>query len=893
MPLAPGTKLGPYEIVGPLGAGGMGEVYRAKDTRLDRTVAIKILPALLSADPTRKMRFEREAKTVSGLNHPHICSLFDVGSQDGVDYLVMECIEGESLAQRLERGALPTEQVLKIGAEIADALSVAHRTGVVHRDVKPANIMLTKSGSKLLDFGLARPAAAVVAATLATLSAAVPLQSSPATEEGTVVGTFPYMSPEQVEGKELDARSDIFSLGAVLYEMLTGERAFKGKSQLSVASAILEKEVIPIQSLKPLTPPALEHVIQRCLAKDPDDRWQTGRDLAGELEWISEGGAGRAARSSGGAAGADAAPQHNMRNILGWVVAAALGACLIAAAIAWRRPEPAAQTMYFAATFPSAARGMAVAPNGHTVAVAAYKEDERVDILWLYEVGGRQAKALPGSEGASFPFWSPDGKSIGFFADGKLKRIDVEGGPAQAICDAPTGRGGSWNQDGKIIFTPSGELGVLVHMIPASGGAPVPISALDPKLDGASHRWPMFLPDGKHYLFMTFNIRTQFGESAVYVGELGTSDKKFLLKVEANAAYAEPGYLLFYRDGTLFAQHFDANKLELSGEPHAILTDVQNLPRLGRAAYAASNGRVLVAQAGTGASLSRLEWFDRKGNETGSVGSPDVYANVALSPDGKEVATDRTDETNQNTDVWIYDVQGNGRKRMTFDPAIDATPVWSPDGKQLVFASGRNQVFDLYLRNADGTQEEKPVEQEAEHDKYSTAWSPDGKYILYLRGPEVWSLNLPEMKRQLFLKSSASVKNAQFSPDGKWVAYDSNESGRWEVFVTSFPDAKGKWQISTGGGRQPRWRGDGKELFYLAPDAQLMAVPVTSGVNFQAGAPVSLFQANPRELSATSEIAVYDVSKDGQRFLINTQVNTDAARPMSVILNWDAGLKNK
>ena len=891
MPLLPGTKLGPYEIVGPLGAGGMGEVYRAKDTRLDRTVAIKILPALLSADPTRKTRFEREAKTVSALNHPHICSLFDVGSQDGVEYLVMECIEGESLAQRLERGAVPTEQVLKIGAEIADALSVAHRSGVVHRDIKPANIMLTKSGSKLLDFGLARPAAA--GATLATLTASVPFQTSPVTEEGTIVGTFPYMSPEQVEGKELDARSDIFSLGAVLYEMLTGQRAFKGKSQLSVASAILEKEVTPIESLKPLTPPALEHTIQKCLAKDPDDRWQTGRDLAGELKWIAEGGTGRAAQISGGAAKADPAWQHSTRNILGWVVAAALGACLIAAAIWSRRPEPSVQTMYFAATFPSAARGLAVAPNGHTVAVAAYKEDERVDILWLYEVGAKLAKALPGSEGASFPFWSPDGKSIGFFADGKLKRIDVEGGPAQALCDAPTGRGGSWNQDGKIIFTPSGELGVLIHMVPASGGTPVPISALDPKLDGASHRWPMFLPDGKHYLFMTFNIRTQFGESAVYVGELGTPDKKFLLKVEANAAYAEPGYLLFYRDGTLFAQHFDANKLELSGEAHAILTDVQNLPRLGRAAYAASNGQVLVAQTGTGASLSRLEWFDRKGSEIGSVGPPDVYANVALSPDGKEVATDRTDETNQNTDVWIYDVQGNGRKRMTFDPAIDATPVWSPDGKQLVFATGRNQVFDLYLRNTDGTQEEKPVEQEAEHDKYSTAWSPDGKYILYLRGPEVWSLNLPEAKRQLFLKSSASVKNAQFSPDGKWVAYDSNESGRWEVFVTSFPDAKGKWQISTGGGRQPRWRGDGKELFYLAPDAKLMAVPITSGVNFQAGPPLALFQANPRELLATSEIAVYDVSKDGQRFLINTQVNTDAVRPMSVILNWDAGFKNK
>jgi eukaryotic-like serine/threonine-protein kinase len=527
------------------------------------------------------------------------------------------------------------------------------------------------------------------------------------------------------------------------------------------------------------------------------------------------------------------------------------------------------------------------------VAVAAYKEDERVGVLWLYEVGGKQTKVLPGSEDASFPFWSPDGKSIGFFSDGKLKRIDIEGGAAQTICDAPTGRGGSWNQDGKIIFTPNGEMGVLVQEVAASGGTPTAISVPDPSSDGASHRWPVFLPDGKHYLFMTFNARMQFAKSAIYAGELGSRNKKFLLNSETNAAYAEPGYLLFYRDGSLFAQRFDANKLEMSGEPQTILTGVQNLPRIGFAAYATSNGQVLVAQTGTGASLSRMEWFDRKGDEIGAVGKQDVYANVVLSPNGKMVATDRTDETNQNTDVWIYELQGNGMKRMTFDPAIDATPVWSPDGKQLVFASGRNQTFDLYLRNTDGTQEEKPVEQEEGHDKYPTAWSPDGRHILYLRGPEVWSLSLPEMKRQLFLKSSASVKNAQFSPDGKWVAYDSNESGRWEVFVTSFPEARGKWQISTGGGRQPRWRGDGKELFYLTPDAKMMAVPVISGVNFEAGVPAMLFQANPRELVATSEIAAYDVSKDGQRFLINTQVNTDAARPMSVILNWDAGLKNK
>src|SRR6266481_3045107 len=529
MALPPGTKLGPYEIGAALGAGGMGEVYRARDPRLDRTVAIKILPEQLSADPVGRQRFEREAKTISRLNHPHICVLHDIGHQDGIDYLVMECVEGETLAKRLEKGPLPIEQVLKYGMQIADALDKAHRSGVVHRDLKPGNIMLTPIGAKLLDFGLARPVASLALATAATLTAATP--SSPVTEQGTIVDTFQYMSPEQVEGKELDARSDIFSLGAVLYEMMTGKRAFEGKSQLSVASAILEKEPAPIGSVKPLTPVNLDHAIRRCLAKDLEDRWQTARDLAVELKWIGESG-------SQVAIPAIRPEARRSRKRLAWALCGVLVAGLVAGAVWWRSSRLEEHTMYFPAPFSFPVRDVAVAPNGDTVAVVSDHESGGKSALWLYEVGSREARSVANTDGVSFPFWSPDGRSLGFFADGKLKRLDIAGGPVQTLCDAPSGRGGSWNRDGVILFTPSGRIGDVVNRVLASGGIPQPISVLDTSRSETSHRWPRFLPDGKHYLFMAFNVSALTDTDAIYVGSLDSNEKKFLTKAIANAAYA-------------------------------------------------------------------------------------------------------------------------------------------------------------------------------------------------------------------------------------------------------------------------------------------------------------------------------------------------------------------
>jgi eukaryotic-like serine/threonine-protein kinase len=887
MSLSVGTILGPYEIVAPLGVGGMGEVYRANDRRLDRTVAIKILPANIAADPVAKQRFEREAKTISSLNHPNICVLHDIGHQDGLDYIVMECVEGETLAKRLEKGALPLEQTLKCGAQIADALDKAHRSGIVHRDLKPGNIMLTASGAKLLDFGLAKQTSPL--ASLATMTSAVP--GSPITQQGTIVGTFQYMSPEQVEGQELDGRSDIFSLGAVLYEMLTGKRAFEGKTQLSVASAILEGEPAPLNSIKPLTPVNLDHAIRRSLIKDRDDRWQTARDFSSELKWIGE----NASRAPISAAGIESRKTPLWWSSLPWVLCGLLGAGFLVVIILWSGGKNNSQAGYFYAQLPFTVQSMAMAPDGHTVAVIGRPESERAKMLWLYEVGARRGRSLPDTDGADFPFWSPDGKSLGFFAEGKLKKLDIAGGPVQTICDAPSGRGGTWNKDGVIIFTPSGQLADGLYRVSASGGTSTRVTLPDASRGEDSHRWPMFLPDQNHFLYLAANVSGKTEPDAIYVGALNSNEKKFVIKATGNAVFVAPGYLLYYRDKTLFAQRFDAAKLELTGEAVPTVTDIAYLPRIVHAAYAVSDAGLLVAQSGSGVALSRLVWYDRKGNETGAASKPDVYSNIELAPDGKTVALDKTDEESTNADIWTYDIQRDAMRRLTFNPAIDSMPVWSPDGARILFTSSRNQIFGLYVKNADGGQEEKLLDfdNSGKADRYPYDWSHDGKYILYTRATELWVATLPESKARAFLVGPGTLRNGQFSPDGKWVAYASNESGKFEIYVTSFPEAQGKWQVSSAGGTQPRWRGDTKELFYIAPDGKMMAVPVSVGANFAAGAPAALFQAHAREFFATSEQVSYDVTKDGQRFLINAQVKNADTHPMSVILNWDLEMKEK
>jgi eukaryotic-like serine/threonine-protein kinase len=890
MPLAPGTRLGPYEIESTLGAGGMGEVYRARDTRLDRAVAVKVLASHLSSSPELKQRMEREARAISALNHPNICHLYDIGSQNGTDYLVMELLEGETLAGRIGRGAMPLNEVLRVGIDVAEALDVAHRQGIVHRDLKPGNIMLTKSGAKLMDFGLAKSTAtglggsagAPLLSAARTMSEASPL--TPLTTAGAIIGTIQYMSPEQIEGKEADARSDLFALGAILYEMATGERPFAGKSQISVASAILEKDPEPISAVQPQTPPALEYLVNACLAKNPDDRFQTAHDVELQLKWIAqESATGRKPQP-------EAVKEKGSREKWAWLAAAVFAIALIAFVGWWHSSKPREQTTYFSAPLPFTARDAAVSPNGHTMAVVGYRESERKNIIWIYELGSNEATSLPNTDGANFPFWSPDGRSLGFFADGKLKKLSLAGGSVQTLCDAPTGRGGAWNQDGVILFTPNGLLGVGLYRISASGGAATPLTTPDKNLGEDSHRWPQFLPDGIHYLYSAINLSGKKELYSIYAGSLNSNERKLITRARANAAYVNPGYLLFYRDQTLFGQRFDPKKLELSGEPTPILTDVQYSPRIAKAVFAATNSGLLVAQEGTDSGGAQLLWFDRKGQQIGVALKPGIYGNIFLSPNGKTVSSDTTDSASQNTDIWTYDLETQSAKRLTFDPSIDSMPIWSPDGNRLVFASNRDLKFDLYLKDANGAQEEKIIPAEGP-DRFPNDWSRDGKYVLYERGPDLWYVTIPELKASQFLKAASTLKSAQFSPDGKWVAYASNESGKWEIYVTSFPDAHGKWQVSNAGGDQPKWRGDGKELFYLAPDAKMMAVAVTTGANFDARTPAALFQANPRDtVAATSEQFFYDVSKDGQRFLINTQVKT-SMKPMSVVLNWTAKLE--
>jgi Tol biopolymer transport system component len=883
MGLATGTKLGPYEIHSPLGAGGMGEVYRARDTRLERTVAIKILPAQFSSDPVRKQRFEREAKTISSLNHPHICVLYDVGHQDGMDYLVMECVEGETLAKRLEKGPLPLDQVLKYGAQIADGLDKAHHSSVVHRDLKPGNIMLTATGAKLLDFGLAKPA--VPLATAATLTVA--MKQSPVTEQGTIVGTFQYMSPEQVEGKEVDGRSDIFSLGAVLYEMVTGKRAFEGKSQLSVASAILEKEPEPISAVKPMMPPALDHAVKKCLAKLPDERWQSASDLASELKWIAESGsqAGVAGRASVG---------RSRREAAAWLLVAVLSVLLIGGGAAWwQASNRHAAPMYFHTSVPFATNDLALSPDGRTLAMVAYSAQANNYMLWTYEVGGHRTSWLEGTQGASYPFWSPDGKFIGFFADGKLKKVDVLGGQVQVLCDAPNGRGGTWNRDGVILFTPD-SLGLGLFRVSSSGGSPVEVTKPDTTRSEQSHRWPVFLPDGKHFIYLAANFIGQLENNAIFLASLDSQERRLLVSTSANAAYAEPGYLLYLRDNkTLVAQPFDRRRYVLSGEPRALSEEVLYTPLVDRAVFGVSSGEVLVAQTGKFASLSQLTWLDRGGKPAGTVGMPGSYSNVHLSPDGRRVVTDQTDPDGRKLDIWIHEPAQGATTRLTFDPGADQAPIWSPDGKQILFGSNRKQLgFNLYLKNADGSGSDEQVADLGAAVVFPLDWSRDAKYILFGKGNELWYLSWPERVAKPLLQAKWTVRNAQFSPDGRWMAYASNETGNWEIYASSFPSGAGKWQVSSGGGQEPKWRQDGKELFYLSADGKMMAVavktglPAVAGASFKAGSPVALFQTHRRQPVSFLDVFSYDVSADGQRFLIATIVDQANAAPLSVLLNW-------
>jgi Tol biopolymer transport system component len=878
MGLTTGTKLGPYEIVGPLGSGGMGEVYRARDTRLGRDVAIKILPADISGDAVRKQRFEREAKTISSLNHPNICVLYDVGSQDGVDYLVMECVEGESLAKRLEKGALPVEQVMKYGAQIADGLEKAHRAGIVHRDLKPGNIMLTSSGAKLLDFGLAKPA--VASTSLATLTVAVPTQS-PMTQEGTIIGTFQYMSPEQVEGKDVDGRSDIFSLGAVLYEMVTGQKAFVGKSQLSVASAILEKEPEAISSVKPTTPPGLDRTIRKCLAKGPEERWQSASDLGTQLSWLADASTGTASavtRLEGKTRGGTWA-------WMGWVLSAGLLLVGAGGVAWWSNTRVAKRTSYYASPFHLGANDLTLSPDGQTTAIVAYSEQGNKYLIWTYRLGEAAPSPVEGTDGAMHPFWSPDGKWIAFFAQGKLKKVDLAAKSVQVICDAPNGRGGTWNKEGVILYTPDVFLGI--YRVAATGGTPTEETKLDDERAESSHRWPVFLPDGKHFIYLSANFSGQFDKNALFIGELGSKEKHLLVPANSNAVYAEPGYLVYTRDSALVAQEFDLKTLSVRGDPHPVIKDVYYLPVLDLALFDVAKDGTLVAQTGSALAISRLTWFDREGKALGTVGPAGSYANPNLSPDGRRLSFDQRD--GRVIGIWVEDLKTETVSRLTLHPSLNQTPVWSPDGKKIVFTSNRKLINSIFEKSSDGSgADEQITDMKAGRMVNPWDWSRDGKYLLERNETDLWYYALAEGKSHEYIKGPWVVRNAQFSPDGKYVAYATNETGDWEVYVSPFPEASSKWLVSRAGGEEPRWRADGRELFFVSPDGKLMAASVKLGAKFEAQTPVELFQTRRRQKISSQDVFTYAVSADGNKFLFNTLVDQKETPPLSIIRNWNA-----
>jgi Tol biopolymer transport system component len=910
--LATGTRLGSYEILAPLGAGGMGEVYKGRDTRLDRTVAIKVLPEALAADPQFRERFDREARTISRLAHPNICTLFDVGEEAGTAFLVMELLEGETLESRCarasaKRAGLPLDEALRIAIQMADALAAAHRQGIVHRDLKPGNIFLARSAgasgapiAKLLDFGLARTAPALTV-NGATRAPTTPPQAM--TAQGTILGTFQYMAPEQVVGGDADARTDIFAFGSVLYEMITGKKAFEGKTQTNLVAAILERDPPPLTTVQPLAPPLVDSIVRKCLAKTPDDRWQTASDLGSALRWAAEGA--NATRS--GATAVAVTPRTGAGRVANAAVAAAgiLGAVAIGLAVGGRymstvatpaapvrfEMQPPADVTLTPAPIASAAQ-LALSPDGRRLAFVGARR-RAASQLWIRPLDDVQAQPLPGTEGASYPFWSPDGRFIAFFAGGKLKKIDTIGGLPQVLSAAAAGRGGAWHPDGFILFVGLGNS--PISRISASGGAVTAATTFDPDQAVLGQSWPQFLPDGRHFLYFQRSSKPE--HRGIHVTSLDSPSSTRILDSDLMAVYAS-GHLLFVRDGTLFAQAFDDRTLQTSGDPVRIGDHVGYWTAgLGYAAVTVSPSGVLAHGPRLGLTTS-LRWHDRSGASTGSPTPPAQYTTPRLSPDQKSVVVAMTDGATAQPDLWVLGLARGTTSRLTSDPSTDWFPVWSADGGGLLFGSNRLGVTVPFQKAVGGGQEEPAAEGvfSAAGATSPSDMSGDGRLLLYtqltLRAYDLGVLTLTgERKASTFLGTPFNEVQGRFSPNLRWVAYASDESGRFEVYVRPFPAASGQTQISIAGGTQPEWRRDGKELFYISADGKLTAVPVTTdGASFSAGTPRGLFDVEVPEPNPPFPTD-YAVTADGQRFIVNTVVDQPTRPALTVILNWTADLK--
>jgi eukaryotic-like serine/threonine-protein kinase len=887
MTLAAGTRLGPYEILSPLGAGGMGEVYRAKDTRLGREVAIKVLPEHLSMDAKVRARFEREAKAISSLNHPHICSLFDVGRENGVEYLVMELVEGQTLAARLAKGPLPLPALLRAGIEIAGALDRAHRQGIVHRDLKPANIMMTKSGVKLLDFGLARYREPVEEEIPGRPS--MPTRSAPPgplTQQGAVLGTFQYMAPEQLEGGEADARSDVFSFGCVLYEMATGRRAFSGKSRASLAGAILRDVPAPISSADATVPPTLDHLVQACLAKDPNDRVQTAHDVGLQLQWI----AGALSQQAAPAAGVRV---KRFREGIAWSVAVLSILAGAAAAFLARGPGAPHERLRFA-VMPPPGQGIMgsvqLSPDGRRLLLLLVDESGKISAA-VRPLDGLEVKRVRGAENVLGAFWSPDGQEIAFFSDGKLRRIGVDGGAVQTICESKGAFTGAWSSRGTILF--GEQMGCPLLAVSATGGTPRPVTTLDAAWGDTMHTHPAFLPDGTHFLFMAPNIDP--AKSSVMLASLESKEVRRLFHADASAVYSAEGYLLFGRDDAVLAWRFDPSRLKLVGDPIPAFQGVHWLSADNYLGLSADGDRIAYQSW----SLSRrLVWVDRAGKELGTLGETGGYTDVRISPDGRKVAVSARDlSRGRNLDIWVLDASRGTGTRITADRNDEFNPAWFPGGDRLIYVSDRNYAYDLFERPASGGPERLLVR--TDRDKLLPSVLQDGQHVLadspYYPGQHtlvLFDLEAGEAPRPLSGDSHFSEQHPALSSDGRWAAFDSDEPGQREVFIQPFPQGPRR-QVSVGGGQMPVWSRSGSELFYMAPDGMLKSVALRfAGGGLDLSEPHALFLLM---LGVSGElpweIHPYDVSPDGQRFLVIRGSSGAEPDGALVVTDWTSVLK--
>jgi Tol biopolymer transport system component len=878
--LSPGARLGPYEILALLGAGGMGEVYRARDARLGREVAIKVLPEGFAADPDRLARFEREARSASALNHPNIVTIYEIGKQGSVSFIAMELVQGRTLRELIAGGALRTKTVLALGAQIADALARAHEAGIVHRDLKPENLMVTREGLvKVLDFGLAK-----LALPDSDAGSALPTLELKETHPGVVLGTAGYTSPEQASAKSVDFRSDQFAVGSILYEMATGRRAFVRGTAAETLAAVIREEPQPVASLAPGLPAPVRWVIERCLAKDPQQRYAATRDLAHDLSQLHD----HAAEISPGP------PPVILARRLGWLgpaliagVALASGAAVFVALRAGR-PLPA-RPIQFTVLIPpgttyapsEVSRGFAVSPDGTRLVIEATLKGKRH--LFLRPLDSEKTVELEGTAGAEAPFWSPDSRSIAFFADGKLKTIPAAGGPPEQLCPASFDLVGSWDRQGTILFSQmSSRPGI--YRVSENGGDTSAVTLAEASHEGA-HIWPHFLPDGRRFLYLaSVPPGRGGGPRELRVASLDSKQQRVVARMDSMAEYASPGYLLYVRDGALFAQRFDASRARLGGDARLVADGVDYFYGPGRASFSVSQTGVLAYQ--TAAPLSRFLWLDRAGRQVGTLGQPGVWNGFRISADGKKVAAAIEDRRIGTSDVWVLELPGGIGTRLHADAVDEKTPVWIPDGSKLLYRSDRMGVPDLYEITPGVVGSEKrllpqPGVQQPED------VSADGRLLVYgndlqTTTPSIWLLPLEgEREPRPWLGTPFALRSPRFSPDGRWIAYESDESGDSEIYLALTDGGGEKRRISPAGGKLPRWRRDGGELYYVAPEGSVMAVPITPGSRLKAGAPARLFRVE-------TSIENFDVTPDGSRFLVSTPLELVRDSPIRVIVNWPA-----